>query len=291
MLIRLDSAFNPVLADIKALEGMLSHHGLATEFSLPDFESAESQRLSAVVATPRVTIQNGVRHHEIIILEPSEPSQAIDDLAAQLSLNLESHMITPRRMRWGKHLDFSQGEIICLMELAKPLLDVVRKEDFATIQEIVSNPSKLLWVAPLSIPAGALAAGMARSVRNEVAGKQFRTLSVEKHTTETNERLARLVTQLAITPTADSEFREEDGVLKICRVVEDEVFDEWVSQTLIEGKERIESIALEEAVGAQKLAIHNIGMLDSICLEPDDHATSMLADDEVEVEVKASGLK
>ena len=247
--------------------------------------------MSVVVATPKVSIQNGVGHHEVVILEPPESSPAIDALALQLSLNLENHMIVPKRTRWGQQVDYGHGEFISLIELSKPLLDNISDEDFTAIQKLMSSPSKLLWVTSLDTPAGALAAGMARSIRNEIAGKQFRTLSVQESSMKTTERLAQLIAQLAISQPTDSEFLEEDGVLKTCRVVEDAGFDDQVSHTLVEAKDRIESIPLEQAVGAQKLAIYNIGMLDSICLEKDDHAAMALANDEVEIEVKATGLK
>lgn len=201
-------------------------------------------------------------------------------------------MIIPKRVRWRTDLeDLNDKECICLMELEKPLLEDIGDEDFAKIQKLVSSPLRLLWVTSLDTPAGALAVGMARSIRNEIAGKQFRTVSIQDKSTGTLENLTQLLVQLAITPTIDSEFLEEDGVLKTCRLIEDASLDEIVSQTRAEGKDRIESVPLEKAIGPQKLAIQNQGMLDSICLEADDLAAMALGDDEVEIEVKATGLK
>ena len=268
---------------------MLARRGLATEFFVPDFESPELHHLGLIIATSQKAIQNGVRRHEIVILEPPAYSREIDAIASQLSLSLESHMIIPTRLRWGE--DVGDRECICLIDLADPLLENIDTEDFTRIQSLVSSPSKLIWVASASTPAGALAIGMARSIRNEVAGKQLYTLSVQEKSMETPETLAQVLTQLVTNPTKDSEFLEEDGLLKTCRVVEDPHLDAEMSLTLAEKKDRIEADRLDNAIGAQKLAVLDQGTLDSVCLETDDIAATGLADDEVEIEVRATGLK
>lgn len=270
----------------------MTRHGLDPEFSISDFEYVEHQHLSIVVATPRLPVQHVFSRHEIVILEPPESSHTIDALAAELSMSLESYKVTPKRMRWGQDLEgFGDMDCICLLELAEPLLEDIGLEDFARLQRLVSSTAKLLWVASLDTPAGALAVGMARSIRNEVASKEFRTLSVQGTSIKTPKTLAQLLTKLAVTPTKDSEYLEEDGLLKTCRVVEDALLDEQTSQTLIEEKDRIESIPLGCVIGAQKLAVLNQGLLESICLAADDLASTELADDEVEIEVKATSLK
>ena len=131
---------------------------------------------------------------------------------------------------------------------------------------------------------------MARSIRNETSGKRFRTLSIKEKSMGSPERVAPLLTRLIASSTPDSEFVENDGVLQICRVVEDVSMNEEMARMMTEVRERIESIPFEQVQGPQKLAIKAQGMLDSICLEPDD-IQGQIEDDEVVIEVRATCLK
>ena len=245
-----------------------------------------------IVATPNITVANGVQHHEVVILEAPESTHTANAVAVQLALELESHSFKPRRLRWGTKLDdLNNKECVSLLELETSFLENIGEKDFGRIKELLTSPSKVLWVTSCQSPAGALSVGMGRSIRNEMPGKQFRTVSVQENSLETPEKLAQMLLQLTIASTRDSEFLADDGVLKICRVVEDAALDDEVSAFGAEGKDRIESMPLEEAAGPQKLALQSQGLLDSMCLETDPLAATVLESDEVEIEVKATGLK
>ncbi|KAL6718615.1 hypothetical protein ACLMJK_002849 [Lecanora helva] len=270
------------------LEGILRQHSLSRVISIPDFDS---QHLNMMVVSPEMHLQNGIHEREIVILEPAEPSHLMDELATQLSSNLAMDTISSKRLRWGQDFEVpTNAECICLVELEESLLQGIRQEDFPKLQQLVSRPSKLLWITRANAPSGALAVGLARSIRNEDAGKELRTLSVQEESIVDTDRLAQSIAQLAASKTQDSEFKMDDGVLHTCRVVQDIRLDKRVSQTLAESRDRVEHIPLDHAVNAQKLAVRHLGTLDSLCLEEDDLALLDLGDDEVEIEVKATGL-
>lgn len=177
------------------------------------------------------------------------------------------------------------------MELEASFLEDLSEPDFNAVKSIILDSANLTWVTALDCPAGAVASGMARSIRNEVPGKMFRSLQVQDKSLDSPDELAFLVGQVATTTIPDNEFREDAGVLQVCRVVEDSPMNEEVTQLLVEGKENVETMALENVVGPQMLAIRAQGMLDTLCVEADDVAGTELGNDEVEIGVKATGLK
>ena len=229
---------------------------------------------------------------EIIILEASNPSDRSSALATQLTQELESRTIKTSRMAWDQRTcDLTQKECISLMELEASFLEDLNEAEFNTVKSIILDSANLTWVTALDGPAGAVASGMARSIRNEIPGKIFRSLQVQDKSLDSPDELAFLVGQVATTAIPDDEFREVGGVLQVCRVVEDSSMNEEITQLLVEGKENVENMALESVDGPQMLAIRAQGMLDTLCVEPDDVVETELANDEVEIGVKATGLK
>ena len=274
------------------LDSLLKHNGFATDFRVADFEDSLHQQLSVTVATTGAGLENGTSEHEITILETSSPSMASQNLASRLASELEDHGIKVKRTKWGPHIAALKiKECISLLELDTPFLFGLGKDDFASLQQVIIQCPSLLWTTALDDPAGGLVSGMARSIRNEMPGKRFRTLSVRSKSLASPDRLAALVRRLATKMTADDEFQEEDGVLNICRVVDNTSMNEEMSRLLSPEKDIIDLMSLEQADGPQKLAIRAQGMLDTICVEGDNMSTSDLGDDELEIEVKATGLK
>lgn len=274
------------------MEAVLKRNNLQADFGIADFEDARYQHLSLAVATTSDIAKQDHRDREIIILEASNPSSRSSALATQLVQELESRTIKTSRIAWDRTShDFSDKECVSLMELEASFLEDLSEADFNEVKKLILTSATLTWVTALDGPAGAVASGMARSIRNEIPGKIFRSLQVQDKSLDTPEALAFLVGQVATTEVSDDEFREEAGVLQVSRAVEDVPMNEDFTQLLVEGKENVENMALEQVDGPQKLAIKAQGMLDTLCVEEDDVAGTELGNDEVEIEVKATGLK
>ena len=274
------------------MDTILKRIKLHAEFGVSDFEDARYQHLSLAVATNSETAQQSREIREIILLESAKPSARSSALATQLVHELGSRNIKTTRMAWNQTIyDVSQKECISLLELEASFLEDLNEADFSAVKSIILDSSNLTWVTALDGPAGAVASGMARSIRNEIPGKSFRSLQVQDRSLGTPDKLAFLVGQVATTAIPDEEFREDAGVLQVCRVVEDAPMNEDITQLLVEGKENVESMALEQVNGPQMLAIRAQGMLDTLCVEEDDVAGEELGSDEVEIDVKATGLK
>ncbi len=282
----------PGIADNESLNAVLKLNNLSAEFGVSDFEDDRYQHLSLAVAATGKPGDEGRRDREIIILEASNPSHRSSALATQLVHDLERRTIKTSRMVWDrKACDLREKECVSLMELEASFLEDLSEADFNVVKSIILDSANLTWVTALDGPAGAVASGMARSIRNEIPGKLFRSLQVQDKSLNSPDELAFLVGQLATTATPDDEFKEDNGVLQVCRVVEDAPMNEEITQLLVEGKENVENMALELVDGPQMLAIRAQGMLDTLCVEEDDVAGTELRSDEVEINVKATGLK
>lgn len=262
------------------------------DFGVSDFEDARYQHLSLAVATTSESVEQDRRDREIVILEASSPSDRSSALATQIIHELESRTIKTSRMAWDRKIcEVTGKECISLMELETSFLEDLSEADFNAVKRIILDSSSLTWVTALDGPAGAVASGMARSIRNEIPGKMFRSLQVQDRSLDSPDELAFLVAQVATTTIPDDEFREDGGIIQVCRVVEDAPMNEEITQLLVEGKENVENMALEQVSGPQMLAIRAQGMLDTLCVEDDDVAGNELGKDEVEIQVKATGLK
>ena len=274
------------------MDATLKRNNLHAEFGVSDFEDARYQHLSLAVATNSEPIEQDFQNREIVILEASKPSERSSSLATRLIHELESRNIKTSRLVWDqKNFNATEKECISLMELEVSFLEDLSEADFNAVKSIILESAYLIWVTALDGPAGAVASGMARSIRNEIPGKLFRSLQVQNKSLDSPDELAFLIGQLATTTSPDDEFREDAGVLQVCRVVQDAPMNEDIAQLLVESKENVENMALEQADGPQMLAIRAQGMLDTLCVGDDDVAGSELGIDEVEIQVKATGLK
>ena len=213
-------------------------------------------------------------------------------LATQLVSELESHSVVPKRKAWEADLsDLGKKDIIFLLAFDNFQLEDLAEQHFTRVKELVNSPAKLIWVTSLSNPAGALVTGMARTIRNEMPGKEFVVVSLQTKTFETSTTLAKQLAYISVNSSNDAELLEEDGLLKVCRVVEDTQLHGEIIKFEEEADDHIEQTPLKDAVSPQVLAFQTQGMLESVCFETDDLATAPLSDDEMEIEVKATGMK
>ena len=277
--------------DIKAWEVLLKDK-FDFGFIARDFGEWRYQQLSLIVSTVKESQKQKSQNNEVVILEAPDTSRESKAFSSQLVFELEHRSVTINKVEWGSDLSSLKGKrCISLLELENPVLASLSATDFAAIKSLILETSSLLWISSSTDPAGSLAPGMARSIRNEVPDMQFRTLQVQSSSLDSPELLAPAIARLATISVEDDEFVEEDGILKVSRVVEDTQMNKQMSSSLSKGKDHVESMSLKQANGPQKLAIQNQGMLDTLCYEADDVPTDQLAEDEVEIQVKATGLK
>ena len=229
---------------------------------------------------------------EITIVEACYPSDSCQLLCAKLAHELKSNHISVNRCRWGPGVtDLAGKHCVSVVDLDNCLLLDHTEEEFGALKHLILHSSSLMWISKANDPAGQLSAGMLRSIRNEVPGKNMRVLGISGDSLDYPDRIATLIKTLLTRSTVDSEFIEDEGSLKVSRIVEDVSMNNEMSRWMTQREESIEELPLKDAQGPRKLAIRAQGMLDTLYLEPDKEAERPFNRDEVEVQVRVSAMK
>ncbi|KAL4794077.1 hypothetical protein BDV19DRAFT_390587 [Aspergillus venezuelensis] len=260
----------------------LSKHGLQLEFA------SAAEKTSLIVASLPKPYTNGVPAEEIILLETSNPSENAHAVATDVSAKLEAASIPSKRVSFDAPAEELKGKrCISLLEVESSLLENLGESDFQKAKEIILSTSSLLWFVGVEGPAASLIAGLARTVRNEIAGLQLTTLLAPPSAFTSGDELASAIVKVATSPIPDNELRLNKGILEASRLVEDDGLSNAIA-----GLQRGEKvfIPLSQAVRPQKLVIQNPGLLDSLCFELDESLECEIGDNEVEIDVRASGV-
>jgi acyl transferase domain-containing protein len=232
---------------------------------------------------------------EFVIIEPSAPSSAVRSFstALQNALGEEGHESVATR--WAElDVEAAAGKaFISLVELEMALLDNLSEDDFAKVKQLVSMPERLLWVTGGDNPSMALVDGLSRTARNENASLKFQVLHL---VSSINAHGPLLAARLAGSDTRDDEFRERDGLLTVSRFFHSDAGNKAVRYCL-EDSVRVRTLKEDRDAGgrgapeALRLTIGKPGLLDSLAFIHDERFDAPLGEMEIELDVKATGVK
>ena len=192
-------------------------------------------------------------------------------------------------------MNLSQSACIFLPELQQPFLYHISEAAYLGLQKVISTCHSILWVTSeeSNDPANHLIQGFARCIRDENKTLRFITASLDRSRgLDSMIDKIMLVYRSAISDSAENferEFGEKDGVILINRVVEaDNITRHVYSKTTVQPAEP-RPIG-QDLMRPLKLRIAAPGMLDTLEFKDDLRVGLPLLDDEVEIEIKASGL-
>lgn len=204
---------------------------------------------------------------------------------------------TPSICSFGGLEPSSETTYICLSEIDKPLLAGMDAGVFQKLQDLLLASTSILWVTKgayrfAESPEQNLAQGLLRTLRSE-AGKTAAMLDLDpKSKLGHSERAELILRTLKITLEADParpidyEFAEEEGTLVVPRVLEGDEMNQ------IMHRETRPSALYKQNFGQPgrrlKIEVGTTGALDSLFFRDDPEMP--LADDEVEVQVAATGM-
>lgn len=269
------------------LETILESQDLALDFIEQDLGDMPGFEL--VVASIRPTESSD---QDIFILEGDSPSAAaLSDALESLHTVRGFYIPVPRRLLKSALEDLEGKSCIVTLEMGKTFLANASPEDWSIFKEIVRRCSSVVWISSLDDPTGSVVTGLARTMRNENSALIFRSLQVSSQDMVDSDRLAGIVSRLANSLCADGEFRLDGGGLKVSRIMQDPDMDGMVASMVVKDEVQIKPSTLNRTGRPLKLALPRQGLLDDIHFEIDKTADEPLGDDEVEIEVKASGIK
>lgn len=188
--------------------------------------------------------------------------------------------------------------LVALLELEDPVFSSMTEANLAMIKAVVDTSSHVYWLTSgggprASQPEKAMASGFSRAITQEHPGLWFANIDVAdvKTAAETFLRIYERDAKRAVADDEDWELDYQvssDQIISVPRVVEAVETNKFVhsqtGQLPIEtrhvGKEPTEALELE----------YSIGQLESFRFVRDESVHKPLADDEVEVEIKATGV-
>ncbi|QGA19838.1 hypothetical protein EYB26_007533 [Talaromyces marneffei] len=289
-----------LLGDVKntrTIEERLHSVGFSTLVS----NKTASTKSYLILESPKEAGINGDKFSsddEVMIIQVPQPSRAVQEVAMQFSIELAGMGYTTKLHTWGidSISNIRRKPCVSLLELEKPILQDLEEVNFEGIKKLILDAGSVLWVVGVDAAAGAMINGLMRVVRNEVPGINLRTVNSPFCSASDSliaaKRLAGLLARVFVSESTDNEFCIQDDVVKVSRIIEDLVINDELNRVSNDSKETdvVYRKALKDVPGPVKLAIGQMGILDSLRFEHDPLASTELKDDEIEVQVKATSL-
>ncbi|KAI0445140.1 hypothetical protein F4803DRAFT_509526 [Xylaria telfairii] len=184
---------------------------------------------------------------------------------------------------------------IFILDVGESTLDAISEVDFAALKNIVKHISRILWVTSgngveARQPEKAMASGFGRAVTREQPGLLFTMIDVDdlESTAETIRKIVEFTSADSELADFESDYMQSDGLIMIPRVVEAAdsnlaVASHRNTPQLVKkrlGEDMVEALRLE----------FTLGQPESFRFAYDETVNLPLADDEIEVKVKATGI-
>lgn len=252
-------------------------------------EDGKSLALYSPLDLQTETSANPPEKYEVVIIEPPIAKAAAQDFSSLLQQALQGQGYSVSTKTWGDALspdDVKGKTYVSLLELEQSMLDKLAERDFEDVRTVVLNCERLLWVTAGDNPSFGMVDGFARCMMSEIAGIKFQLLHLSAATGL--EHGPALATRILDSDSSENEYREVDGILQVARIFKSHQQNENIRYHL-EDSTRVVKLADQE--DALRLTIGRPGLLDTLKFVPDERMLPPLADDEVEIQVKATGLK
>nr|B3FWU0.1 RecName: Full=Reducing polyketide synthase rdc5; Short=R-PKS rdc5; AltName: Full=Hypothemycin biosynthesis cluster protein rdc5 [Pochonia chlamydosporia]ACD39774.1 reducing polyketide synthase [Pochonia chlamydosporia] len=235
-------------------------------------------------------LTNGSTGQEVVILEPSSLSAESDRFSKDLQHALDNigYNVSTVTDIHGAHA--AKARIyVSLLEIEQPVLENLSQSEFEGLRDLLLNCDRLLWITRGDGPSLQLVDGFSRTIRSEFAGVEFQVLHLSGKNSRQGPSLA---AQIVFKQSTESEFREDDGHLQISRWYRSVEEDDHIRNHLLDS---IRTVSLPvggniEDNSSYRLAVGKPGLLNTLHFVSDDNTEAPLADNEVEMQVKASGI-
>ncbi|KAJ5113761.1 reducing type I polyketide synthase [Penicillium angulare] len=269
-----------------------------TDFVLDDYDDEKSQELSIIVSTARQPDKRPMALPGIsLIVRRDSPTQGRiagdlhDAVSAEYGVSCEISYLEDDKTPMGCFCIF-------LVEFDSPLLCTIDEETFETLKGKLLSAQKLIWVtggggSSWEYPGYHAADGLLRGLRTENAMLQAVTLALENkraahHAAGIIQRVLQTILH-AEGNDMELEYREQDGILLINRVIECDRMNEHI-HTSVQPQKSITQPFGAPNLPPLALQFRTPGLLDSLRFVEDEVASRPLQPHQVEIEIKAVGV-
>jgi acyl transferase domain-containing protein/NADPH:quinone reductase-like Zn-dependent oxidoreductase len=292
-----DGSQTPVLLEEQWSKRLTETGYTGIDFKLPDLRDTEGKFFSFFASTSAPTTER-VLPSDVVIVEGDHPTEDAIELAESLSLKLQSlgAKVMTSSLENAATLDLKGKACIVLAEVQHPLLFHLQPQQFEAIRTMILGAASTTWVTrggaiACKNPKMSLITGLARSIRQENMGIALSTIDLDPEilvdeAVNTDALIKALHTHSI--EHADQEFAVRSALFMVPRVhlhkgVNDLIATHNVEPTPEPGLFKQEGRALTLTVGVP-------GMLDTLHFKDDESWEAPIRSEEIEIQVKASGL-
>ncbi len=276
----------------------LSNAGFSgVDFSLGNHRDAPQRGGSAIISTAIETDNTKLLSLSTVIITVGS-SVFESEMAIKLKAKLDTTFSIESQIcdiLDCPSIDLSQSVCVFLPEVQQPFLHGISEVAYRSLQTVISKCNALLWITSQHSedPTNQLVQGFARCIREENKNLRFVTASLDcfRGAAFMIDKIL-LICRGAIFNTSENyerEFVEKNGMLFTNRVVEADIINRHVYCKTTVQPPQPKSLS-QHQMHPLKLSISAPGMLDSLEFRDDMRTSLPLLDDEVEIEIKASGL-
>ena len=192
-----------------------------------------------------------------------------------------------------KSNDITPGSsVIVTVEVVKPLLSTLSEKEFAAVQNITNNASKLLWVTGANLvrsqkPEASIILGLSRTLMAEQPSLEFFVVDIDDLWENIDLTVSNLLAVLKGGPETfkDYEYLQKNGVLHVSRFVA----DSKANQNFQKRKTAESSAKSLQEVGLSRLSIKEPGQMDTLQFIQGSRL-ELIPENYLEIYVKAVGI-
>ncbi|KAI1420233.1 hypothetical protein F5Y12DRAFT_719784 [Xylaria sp. FL1777] len=270
------------------------------DIRLPDTNHISAHRMSVLIGT-RLEEQN-LRSKDVMIVTPDGCTGPTATLASLIRYEFERLGSSAEVRDIQTAAANAHGKtVVSLLEYENPFLEEIGAVQFEQAKQIFLHSAELLWVTRSNPedgpghPSRRIISGLSRCLKTEDASRRLYELHFCRAATAGIDTAARTICRrLCSFWGADQSLPEEmetveqDGVFCIPRYIPEPILNRSLSLKETGAVPEIENLIQPKR--PLKLTIGTPGMLDTLHFVDDDAPFQPLADEEVEIEVKACAM-
>ena len=194
--------------------------------------------------------------------------------------------------------------VVNMVEIEELCLSRMEPEDFEAFKSLVLRSKYLLWMTMGDVMTGkrpemSMASGFARTMRRETDSTNFATLDLDSisqldqsstynRIADAVETVAHLLCEEGAGPSFEREFAYHDGHLYVPRISPLEDLNKWMNEP--DENLRPETVCFDQIDCPIQLAWRDEGDVEGLYFKEDPATLDRIGDDQVQIDVKASGI-
>lgn len=270
------------------------------DLTFRDHDNPELFSVSVMVSS-NLPIPDPSLPEEVVIVSQSNTAE-ICQLRTNLTESLNNDGVEVQTASLGvlTSMNLKDRSCIALLEIESPLLSDINSNDFEAVKHMLLSSESTIWVTcggkmNTKCPEANMIAGLGRTIRGERPTTQLFTLDLDPDvalTSTSNEKailkILKSCTEAKNGEISDWEYMVRGDRICIQRLDPDMVLDEILASSTSDPQPIMQPF--KQSDRALSLSIRSPGMLNTFEFIEDRRFMMPFADDEVEIEVMATGV-